>query len=110
MPDLHPVGDDHAADAHRSEQALVAGEAQDVDAERVHVDGEHAGALGGVDDEGRPRFARDGADRGQVLDRSEDVRSVVDDHHPGARTERIADRAGVDVALAVAPTRVTFTP
>ena len=81
----------------------MAGETQDVDPQRVHVDGEHAGALRDVHHEDGARLARRRPDRSEVLDRAEHVRSVVDDHDPGPGTQRIADRLGVHVALGVAP-------
>ena len=81
----------------------MAGEAQDVDPERVHVDGKDPGALGGVDDEDGPGLAGGRPDRGEILDRAEHVRAVVDDHHPGPGAERIAYRTRVHVALGIGP-------
>ena len=81
----------------------MAGEAQDVDPERIHVDGNDARALGGVDDEDGSGFACDRPDGGEILNRSEDVRAMVDDHDPCPCVERIPDGVRIHIPLRVAP-------
>ncbi len=77
---------------------LWPGEGDDVEELGLHVDRDLAGRLRRVDGEGDARLAAKPADRGDGLDRTDDVRSVVDDDQAGVGAESLADLLGIDEA------------
>ena len=98
VPDLDAFTDVESADARRAEQGLVAGEGHDIEKLGVHVDGHLARRLGRIDGEGDARLPAELADRGDGLDRADDVRSVVDDDQARVGPEPLADFLRIDEA------------
>ncbi len=92
---------DYAADAHRTEKALVAGESQDVDAHCFHVDTQNSGALTRVDHENSPGCSGNFSNCLDVLHRPKHVGSMIDDDYLGLAGDRAANLFRVDVALRV---------
>ncbi len=84
--------------AQRAQQALVAGEGNEVGAELLHVDRHVTGRLRGVDHAGNLRLPGDAGDLVDRLHRARDVRDVHAGDQARLGTNRLADVVGVDQA------------
>ena len=74
----------------------MACEGDNVDVHGFHIDGDLAGGLGGVDQEGDAPFTAERADLCDGLNSADDVGPMVDDHQGGVGPHPSAELFGVD--------------
>ena len=96
--DVYALGNGHAARALGPHKGLVAGEAHDVDVHLLHVDGDDASALGGVDDADGAHLVGGLADARHVDDVARDVGGARHHHDLGARRDEPEDVVHVETA------------
>src|SRR5262249_45845183 len=85
----------------RSEQRFVPRKGEQVDVQRLHVDWNHAGSLGGVDQEQQVVFSSDAADGIDRLDGAEHVAGVRLGNHARLRRDGLGDIGRIDGPRAV---------
>ena len=79
----------------------MAGEGEEIDAERLHVQGERAGGLHGIGVNGDTARAGEGGDRGERVDRADLVIGEHDADEAGVGAEGGGDHLGRHLAGAV---------
>src|SRR5690348_15864954 len=79
----------------------MTGEDDHIDSESLHVDGEDAGGLGGIDDEGDAALAADSADVGNRMHRANHVCAVIQHQTPSIWTHGPFNFLRINEALRV---------
>ena len=100
-PQFHPRADAQAAGALGSQQALVAGKAQNVRPQGRHVQGDGPRRLGGVQDQEGPVGMGQGGDAGDIRHIAGDVGGVGAHHSPGVGPEQPLQGVIVQAAVSV---------
>ncbi len=101
--DLHTKGFVYQHPAHTlgPPQALMAGEAQDMDSHLLHINGKDAGSLSGIHCKNQPMTGADFARLPDGQHGSAQVRSVEHHHRPGVGANQVLHLLGVQHAVAV---------
>ena len=100
-PQLHPRADAQTAGALGPQQALVAGEAQNVRPQGRHVQGDGPRRLGGVQDQEGPMGMGQGGDAGDIRHIAGNVGGVGAHHGPGVGPEQPLQGVIVQAAVSV---------
>ena len=85
-----------------SAQALMSGESQKIDAERLHVDRADAGGLRGIHGEAHASFSCNGRNFGDGQQSAGDIGSVHDQNQTRVRTNRPLHPVGIQPAAGIA--------